>query len=184
MNHNWVEAELGNFKVRVIKREDFSRITYDIFLLGDIPGSRAHNPCIKLLASSNKGDGKIYIEDIQGNSYYSDAHRKGAGSLLVNTALLFFKSEFSPDTLVWGELSEVGDPEEEKLKILCNSVREGFWMSFGFELFDGPRDRKRIRARLEELKPKTDGTVFGKIPRYIPLESFKSITKKPEYTSW
>lgn len=148
---------------------------FDFVLTGQVlergnPVSR-----VKLLAAYEEHRRRIYIEDLTGNGYGTGLQAQGIGTLLFNTALLIFKREFPLDMLVYGELSDIGDPKEHGLALECRLRREKFWSSFGFELHPGPPSvGTTMSAQLGDLHTRCRGErIFDRFPRYVELSRFK-----------
>ena len=140
-----------------------------------------HSPYLDITAKFNSREVKLlleyssktaFFEDIQGNNFDSGLHGKGVGSLLVNIALQVIKNKLPAESLIDGEMSDVGDPRESNLLNNCQIHRAKFWESFGFKVISGKRGAEKITARLSELSVKEYGLVLDKFPRYIPLEQF------------
>jgi hypothetical protein len=114
----------------------------------------------------------IHFEDILGNGFGSGYQCSGVGSLMVNTALLYFTQMLPADTEVTGQMSDVGDPSDPEELNKCRQIRHDFWRSFGFNVLSGEWGFQRIESILGSLSPKSSGLVFDKYPRLIPIEEF------------
>lgn len=147
--------------------------SYDIVLSGKLHGCYMLEPKVKLLAVFESHRQRLYIEDVQGNGYKTGIQAQGIGTLLFNTALQLFKRDYPSEMLVYGELSEIGDPTDPVLAKECKDRRESYWSSFGFTIGSGGYTGTTITAVLGELKPKTqDVRIHGQFPRYVALERF------------
>jgi hypothetical protein len=140
-----------------------------------------HSPYLDITAKFNSREVKLlleyssksaFFEDIQGNNFDSGIHGKGVGSLLVNLALQVIKGKLPAESVVEGEMSDVGDPRESEILNNCQTHRAKFWESFGFKVMPGKQGAENIAARLSELNVKEYGLAWGKFPRYIPLNNF------------
>ncbi|MDP2716650.1 hypothetical protein [Rheinheimera sp.] len=140
-----------------------------------------HSPYIDVIAKYNYREFKLlleyshdsaFIEDIQGNNYDSGLQGKGIGSLLVNTAIQVLRKKLPIDSLISGQMSDVGDPIESVLLKRCQQHRSAFWASFGFNIQPGMAGHEKIRALLSDLKVKENGLTLDKFPRFIPLSDF------------
>jgi len=159
--------------VLTIKEFDSWNYNFGIVFSGPLKNSRVLKPEVKLLAAYEKSHPRIYIEDVQGNGYYSGLQGKGIGTLLFNTALQVFNSKYNQDTEVYGELSTIDDPEELGEAKRCEIIRENFWRSFGFCIINGGRLGKIITAKLGNLRIKNSNELIEDVfPRFIEIEKF------------
>jgi hypothetical protein len=68
---------------------------------------------------------RIYMVDLQGNGFFSGINKSGYGSLGINSALQFYKARYPETTKIWGELSDAGDPEEQRERAAQRKYRIG-----------------------------------------------------------
>ncbi|WP_316348910.1 hypothetical protein [Desulfuromonas acetoxidans] len=134
----------------------------------DIDGKK-----ITLLIALNKFTDSLYVEDLQGNGYYSNFQGKGTGTFLFNTALQFLKNHYPDSILVSGQMSTVGDPDEPDQAEACRNFRSNFWQSFGFTVVPGDIGYEKVEAKLGELKIKPGRLLLGKFPCLVDISEFE-----------
>jgi len=120
-------------------------------------------------------DGSVELGMLVGNGFDAPAlHRRGFGTLLVNTAVQALKSVCAPSERVHGLLSNTAEhelPAERRLALEAN--RRAFWRRFGLDvvaLGDPPLDY--LRGDVGGLVEVRSGSVAGAFPRYVPLAEF------------
>ena len=167
--------EQDGFKLEIEESEKYDgTINITVNLSGPFIGVRNNNKKVTLFAAYEPARKRIWIEDIQGNGYYSGIYGKGTGKLLVNTLLQIAVNKYSSDLDVKGMLSEVGDPVESPLKEQTAAHREKFWESFGFKVIDGPRDQRHICSKLGDLRCNRSETLIeGVFPNFVELIRFR-----------
>lgn len=167
--------EQDGFKLEVQEKQKlFDKTDYSITLTGPFKDAQTYKPKVTLLATFEHDSKRIWIEDIQGNGYYSGLHGKGIGKLMVNTLLQVVKNKHAAALDVKGMLSTVGDPDDSPLKEQIAEHREKFWQSFGFCVSDGARNARYISAKLADLTyVRSEKLVEGVLPTFIELVRFK-----------
>ncbi len=122
----------------------------------------------------------LYHESVElgmlvGNGFDAPGlHRRGFGTLLVNTAVQALKSVCAPHERVHGLLSNTAEyqlPAERRLTLEAN--RRAFWRRFGLDvvtLGDPPLDY--LHGDVAGLREVPGGAVAGEFPRYVELSAF------------
>lgn len=126
---------------------------------------------IKLL--SHFENNSICFQDLYGNGYGTLVHRKGFGTLLVNTAIEFYNQIIPKDSKVkvYGKVSSVDDKTEKyNLRELLLEKRIHFWGKFGFDFYC---EDTAIKADLSNLRLCMENQVLdGLFPNYIIFSDF------------
>jgi len=114
--------------------------------------------CIKLSST------EIKIIDLTGNGDNTERTSKGYGRLVLNIAWQILRRNYSPEILVTGELSPVGDHSQSS-----HLRRVQFWQSAGLHVTDPDNPISNIQSSVKELVIKSGTTKNQTSPSGVPL---------------
>ena len=122
----------------------------------------ANVDCIKLCIKLSSNE--IKIIDLTGNGDNTGRTSKGYGRLVLNIAWQILRRNYSPNILVTGELSPVGDHSQSS-----HLRRVQFWQSAGLHVTDSDSPTSTIQSRVKDLVIKSGTSKTQTSPSGVPL---------------
>ena len=122
----------------------------------------------------------VEFGELLGNGFDSPAHhRKGFGTLVVNTAIQAIQAIYLPHARIEGILSNVAEqslPEQAQARL--TSSRREFWRRFGLNVIEGEECIDELHGLVRHLKCVRNGSIEGEFKRWVPLEMFQWVSAR------
>jgi GNAT superfamily N-acetyltransferase len=122
----------------------------------------------------------VEFGELLGNGFDDpEHHRKGFGTLAVNTAIQAIQAIYLPHARIEGILSNVAEqtlPAEEQARLTSN--RREFWRRFGLNVIEGDEGIDELHGLVSGLKCVRHGLIAGELPRLVPLQAFQWVSAR------